>query len=291
MEQSLQEQVRPDELELIQARSAAQFALTPIGLQIKQFEVQQRMAKMYASSTIVPANFQGDANLGNCVIAIDMASRMNASVLMTMQNLVIVKGNPTWSSKFLIATINACGKFSPIRYVMVGKPGEDSYGCKCVAFEASDKEHKFPLEGTTVTIAMAKSEGWYSKKDREGKETSKWQSMPEQMLRYRAAAFWQRVYAPEIGMGFLTTEEQEDIDDQTQPIYTNVREEIAKEANKTTLNIEAETPSNPAGSAAKTPEKGKKAKEGAPEENEAPASVHEEKPMAPSDEYPDFMKN
>ena len=65
-----------DEIQLVQAKSAAQFALTPIGQQIKQFEVQQRMAQMYATSTIVPDTYRG--NLGNCVIAIDMAMRMNA---------------------------------------------------------------------------------------------------------------------------------------------------------------------------------------------------------------------
>jgi len=33
------------------------------------------------------------------------------------------------------------------------------------------------------------------------------------MLRYRAAAFWQRVYCPEISMGLITKEEADDIQD------------------------------------------------------------------------------
>ena len=37
--------------------------------------------------------------------------------------------------------------------------------------------------------------------------------MPNLMLTYRAAAFWQRAYCPEISMGFLTKEEVEDIQD------------------------------------------------------------------------------
>ena len=48
------------------------------------------------------------------------------------------------------------------------------------------------IEGAEVTIGMAKAEGWYSKKDKYGKETSKWQTMPELMLAYRAAAFFAR---------------------------------------------------------------------------------------------------
>ena len=35
--------------------------------------------------------------------------------------------------------------------------------------------------------------------------------MPRQMARYRAGAFFQRVYAPELAMGCLTQEEAEDI--------------------------------------------------------------------------------
>ena len=37
--------------------------------------------------------------------------------------------------------------------------------------------------------------------------------MPEVMFYYRAAAFWQRMYAPEISMGFSTVEELRDIED------------------------------------------------------------------------------
>ena len=169
---------------------------------VKQFEVQQRMAQMYVQSTIVPDTYKG--NIGNCVIAIDMAMRMGANPLMIMQNLYIVHGNPGWSSKFLISCINMCGRFTPLRYQFYGKRGTDLYGCRAYAYERSDREHKEPLSGVWVTIDMAKKEGWYDKKG------SKWRTIPDQMLMYRAAAFWQRAYAPEIGMGFLTKEEIED---------------------------------------------------------------------------------
>ena len=131
--QALQAQVVPaDEVKLIQARSAAQFALTPIGQQVKQFEVQQRMAQMYVTSTIVPDTYKN--NIGNCVIAVDMAMRMNANPLMVMQNLDIIKGKPSFSSKFLIATINASGRYSPLRYEFRGKEGTDSWACRVFAY-------------------------------------------------------------------------------------------------------------------------------------------------------------
>ena len=132
--------VLPSELQLIQAKGAAEFALTPIGQQIKQFEVQQRMARMYASSSIVPKAYQGEGNLGNCVIAIDMAMRMQASPLMVCQNLYVVNGNPSFSSKFLIATINASGRFSPLRFEFRGEEGKPNYACRAYAYEAGDRE-------------------------------------------------------------------------------------------------------------------------------------------------------
>lgn len=273
MEHQIQVPIQPGELELIQAKSAAQFALTPIGLQVKQFEVQQRMAKMYATSTIVPKSYQD--NLGNCVIAIDMAMRMQANALMVMQNLYVVNGNPSFSSKFLIATINASGRFTPLRYEFKGKEGSDDYACRVYAYEASDTDHKEPLYGDWVSIGMAKKEGWWTKKDRNGNETSKWQTMPSQMMRYRAAAFWQRVYCPEISMGLMTKEEMEDIDDQSQiPVYENVRKEVAEEANKSTLNIDPVDIGN----------------EAVHKEKDDEPIFKEEKPIAPSDDIPDFMK-
>ena len=45
------------------------------------------------------------------------------------------------------------------------------------------------------------------------KSGSKWPTMPEQMLRYRAASFWVSAYAPEMAMGLRTEEEQRDIVD------------------------------------------------------------------------------
>lgn len=183
-------------------QESRELLMNPVYQTTKMFEVQQRMANMYTTSDIVPSTFRG--NIGNCVIAIDMAQRMQANPLMVMQNLYIVHGNPAWSSKFLISCVNSCGRFSPLRYEFKGKEGTDGWGCRAFAYEKTDTNHKEPLYGDWITIEMAKKEKWY------GKDGSKWQSMPGQMLRYRAAAFWQRVYAPEISMGFYTKEEVED---------------------------------------------------------------------------------
>lgn len=191
------------EAQVVPQQQNDEYALTPAGQETKKFEVLQRKAKMLVSSTIVPETYRG--NIGNCIIALEMAERMGTPPLMVMQNLYVVHGNPAWSSKYLIGTINASKRFSPLRYEFKGEEGKPDYGCRCYAYEATDKEHKEPLYGDWITLDMANKEGWTKKAG------SKWLSMPNQMLRYRAAAFWQRVYCPEISMGLLTAEEAEDI--------------------------------------------------------------------------------
>ncbi|MEJ1463365.1 MAG: hypothetical protein RPU15_08820 [Candidatus Sedimenticola sp. (ex Thyasira tokunagai)] len=168
------------------------------------FEAAQRMAKALISSTLVPKEYQGANNMGNAIIALEAAQRIGASPLMVMQNLYVVHGKPGWSSQFIIAALNGCGRYEPLEFNMVGVEGTDEWGCYITATtRRTGKE----LKGPTVTIAMAKAEGWYSKNG------SKWQTMPEVMLGYRAASFFGKRYAPDILMGMQTAEELNDIID------------------------------------------------------------------------------
>ncbi len=171
---------------------------------LESFELMQRISKAFASSDLVPQQYRG--NLANCMIALDMAQRIGANPLMTMQNLYVVHGTPGWSSKFLIATVNACGRFTSLRYEWRGEPGQPEYGCRAWAIERETGER---LEGIWVTWKMVNAEGWASKSG------SKWKTMPDQMFVYRAAAFWQRAYAPELAMGLQTVEDLDDVIDVT----------------------------------------------------------------------------
>ena len=174
---------------------------------IADFDAAQRMAKALCSSTLVPKEYQGQQGLANSLIALEIASRMRLSPLVVMQNMTPIHGRPTWSSKFLIATVNASGRFSPLRFVFDDK--EKPTSCYAVA---TDKATGEVLEGETITLELARKEGWWSRKDRQGNETSKWQTMTGQMLRYRAAAWWSNVYCPEIALGLLIQEEAVDIE-------------------------------------------------------------------------------
>ena len=173
---------------------------------IAAFEAAQRMAQALCTSTMVPSEYRGQQGLSNSLIALEIAARMGLSPLVVMQNMTPIHGKPSWSSSFLIATVNASGRFTPLRFVFDDKDNPSS----CFAV-ARDKATGEVLEGQLISIEMAKREGWWSRPDRYGKETSKWQSMTGQMLRYRASAFWVKVYCPEISLGLMTQDEVADV--------------------------------------------------------------------------------
>ena len=163
---------------------------------LQSFEDAQRMVKALTSSNIVPKDYQGPNGVGNALIALEMSQRIGASPMAVMQNLYIIHGKPSWSSQFIIAALNSCGLFSPLRF-------EDN-GESCYAW-AYDKDTGDKLTGPPVSMAMAKSEGWIDKSG------SKWKTMPDLMRRYRSAAFFGRLYAPHILVGMHSTDEHEDI--------------------------------------------------------------------------------
>lgn len=175
---------------------------------IKAFEDAQRMGKMLSSSKLIPDAFRN--NLGDCVVALEMAQRIGASPLAVMQNLHIIHGKPSWSSQFIIAALNSSGKFSPLRFDISGTG--NSAECFAWAIEKASGER---LEGPVVSMKMAQDEGWLSKSG------SKWKTMPELMLRYRSAAFFGRLYAPEILMGMRSDDEVIDISEPSgDPVHT-----------------------------------------------------------------------
>jgi len=183
-----------------QARELAPATIGTAFSSIQAFEGAQRMAKLLASSDLVPAQYKN--NIPNSIIALEMAQRLDMNPLMVMQNLYMVHNRPAWSSQFLIACVNGCGRFSSLHYELTGAEGSDDRTCIAWAYDKANKEK---LLSPPVSIRIAKAEGWY------GRTGSKWQTMPELMLRYRAATFFARTYAPELTMGMAAKEEVEDI--------------------------------------------------------------------------------
>lgn len=217
------------------------------------FDQLLRVANMLCSSSLVPVAYRKNkeikefgqvtgwednpAALANCAVALNMAHRMNADPLLIMQNLHIIEGRPSWSSPFIIAAINSCGRYTSLDYEL-SEPGEPvvieyiaiewvkrqknevkktvtvrHQTCKAFTTEKATGKR---LESPLISIQMAIDEGWLTKKG------SKWQTMPELMLRYRCASFFGRLYAPELLMGLPSAEEAEDIPATQQPDGTYV---------------------------------------------------------------------
>lgn len=162
----------------------------------------QKITDVFNKSSLVPETYRGPANWGNCAIVLSMAARMNADPLMMLQNVYVVYGQPAMSSKMMIALFNQCGRYGSIHYRETGKKGTDSQGVVAWAKEKTTGE---VLEGPEVTIKVAKDEKWFDKSG------SKWKTMPDQMLRYRAASWFIRTTAPELSIGFQTTDEVIDV--------------------------------------------------------------------------------
>lgn len=200
-------------------------------------------AKLLANSNIVPETYRSVVEkssgwgknrttnrtenpnaVANCLIALNMSNRMGADPLMIMQNLHLIEGRPAWSSTFIIASINSCGRFGTlnfeftelgnrnIRYQESSGWGDskqyfdksaDIDEFSCVAW-AIDKSTGDKVKSSPITLELAIQEGWYFKKG------SKWPTMSRQMAMYRAAAFFGRIYAPEVTMGIYTKDEVED---------------------------------------------------------------------------------
>lgn len=164
------------------------------------FDVVVKQAAMLAKSTIIPDAYQG--NPANVLVALEYAHRLRTSVLAVMQNLDVIHGRPGLRATFLIGTVNASGRFTPLRFQWEGKEGTDERGCRCVA---TDKGTGEECVGPLITLGMAKEEGWY------GRKGSKWKTAPELMTTYRAATWWVRIYAPEMALGLQTADEVEDV--------------------------------------------------------------------------------
>lgn len=164
-----------------------------------------KVAEAFSRTAIVPQVYQGKPE--DCMIAIDMANRMGVSPMFVMQNLYVVKGKPSWSGQACMSLIKANSEFTNVHPVYTGERGTNGWGCH---IEATRKSDGTIVKGPEITIGIAKAEGWFSKKDKFGNETSKWQTMPELMLAYRASAFFSRVYIPDALMGCSVEGEADD---------------------------------------------------------------------------------
>ena len=182
---------------------------------VAAFESAQRMAASLADSKLVPIQYQGQTGLSNCIVAMEIANRMGMSAFQVMQNLNIIHGRPSWSSQFIIGLIQGCGRFVDFDYV------EAADSCQCVATAKTTGKQ---VSGPKITMDMAKAEGWT--------KNSKWRTMPQTMLRYRAASAFGRFHIPDLILGIQSVEENEVIDADVEVIQQPAAQSVADDLNQ-----------------------------------------------------------
>lgn len=216
---------------------------------VRGFKLAYKLAEVFSASDAVPAMFrqhnlkrsgygenaqetwvENPSAIGNCLVAIETARAVGMSITAVMQHANIIEGKLSWSAQFVIAAINASGRFTPLRfdiksrgkavvaykekgrwnqqarrYDMVDKTIEvEDLVCVAWAYTLENgKPTKERIESPPVSIRMAVEEGWYTKPG------SKWQTeMKHLMLQYRAGAFFGRLHAPDVVMGMGHTAEE-----------------------------------------------------------------------------------
>ena len=206
------------------------------------FTMATQMAKALASSTIVPKEYQG--NVANGLIAIEIAQRLQTSPLMVMQNLNVIQGRPSWSAQFLIAMVNGSGKYD-MELQFDEKQDKDGkpYSCQCWTEKNGRK-----VTGITVDMNMVAAEGWLQKNG------SKWKTMPQVMLRYRAASFFARMNCPELTLGYYTKDEAYEIADYQEYQFEDMQQEVDREIEENANSVEFDEPDETVDGAEKVPE-------------------------------------
>ena len=197
-------------------------------MQIRSIAELKTAAQVFASSDFAPKSFQG--NVGNCMVALDMANQLNMNVLTLMQQLYIIDGRPAVSTALANSLFNMAQgkKCSTIRLergvdgtveydVMVKEKDSRGY----TTYRPSGKKKTIPnywaiayttnlktgerFESPKVSVRTALENGWLTKYQ------SKWQTLPELMCGYRAQAFLIRTYFPQVLLGMYFQDEMEDI--------------------------------------------------------------------------------
>ena len=207
-----------NEIQELVASPQPELAPVTVWTDKKQFDQLLRAANMLSQTSIIPATYQGKPQ--DCFVALEMATRMGVSPLVVMQNMYVVKGKPAWAGQACTMFINSCGKFTQVKHVYTGEKGTDSRGCYVTATRISDG---IQVNGVEVTLAMAKAEGWTA--------NTKWRTMPELMLAYRASAFFARVHCPEALMGVQLADEIYDADANRSATRTSTLTAALKEEN------------------------------------------------------------
>jgi len=164
-----------------------------------------RLAKAFSMSGMVPGHFQGKPEA--CLVAMLYAEQLGEHPMLLFQEMSVVNGRPNTSARFAISRANKSGLLQgPISWKSKGTGDALEVTASATLRETGE------VITATVTMKEAAADGWT--------RNPKYRSIPEQMLRWRAATRLINLYMPEVLFGLGVREEVE-----VRPV--SVREEPA----------------------------------------------------------------
>lgn len=171
-----------------------QITATDVFANPETFEHAQRVAKVFAQSSLVPQHLRN--NVADCLIAYQIARRLGEEPLTVFQNIYVINGKPGWTTAYMVSRANRSGVFrGRITWDESGNGDSLAVTAKAVLSDTGEEVR------VTCDIRMAKAEQWT--------RNAKYQSMPSHMLRWRSAAMLIRLYSPEVMLGMPVIEEIE----------------------------------------------------------------------------------
>lgn len=153
-----------------------------------------RVAQAFSRSGMVPAHFQ--AKPESCMVALMYAQQLGEHPMVMFQEVTVINGRPGTSARFAISRANKSGLLQgPITWKSKGQDQALEVTASAVMRETGE------VISTTVTMKEAQADGWT--------RNPKYKSIPEQMLRWRAATRLINLYMPEVLFGLGVREELE----------------------------------------------------------------------------------
>lgn len=182
-----------------------------------------QLANIYASSSLFPGHLRDKP--ADCFIVVQLAERLKADHLAIAQNTYVVQGKPGMEAKMIIALINRSGQFrGRLRFRLDGEGNKRTATAHAI-------DNNGELCESSYSLQTAMDEGLV------GKPGSKWKTMADLMLQYRAATQFSRLYCPDVTMGMAVLDDDRNIIDGE--IMPSAPEPI-------NVEVTAEAPSAPA---------------------------------------------
>jgi hypothetical protein len=156
------------------------------------FDHLWRVAKAFSMSGMVPAHFQGKPE--SCMVALMYAQQLGEHPMVMFQEVTVINGRPETSARFAIARANKSGLLAgPITWKARGQGETLEVQASAVLRQTGEEI------AATVSMREAVADGWT--------RNSKYKSIPEQMLRWRAATRLINLYIPEVLFGLRVKDE------------------------------------------------------------------------------------